>query len=427
MIMSALGSASERFRGGTIAIHGARCAISPEKTTYASIRIRDGRISDISGSSSSRRASRSPTNVELTGFLVLPGLINAHDHLEYSVFPRLGDPPYRNYVDWGEDIHNKFPDIIARYRAVPKDVRLWFGGIRNLLCGVTTVSHHNPLWPELRRNDFPLRVVRENGWGHSLALGSDLRVARAATPEGRAFVVHACEGVDGRSREELAHLQNLGILDADTVLVHGLAIDRDSLKQMIASQASLIICPTSNNFLYDTVPDLSVLSEIKQVALGSDSPLTAEGDLLDEVRFAIRICGISPLKAFAMTTTIPAKILRLDNSAGTITKSGLADLIAVRDTGPTAIDRFQTLSAADIEFAMIGGRVQLASDAVLDRLPHPMRKGLEPLEVDGATRWLRAPISDLLRAAEDVLGTGGVRLGSRAVCKPAFVEEKYAV
>ena len=425
--MSAFSSDSDWIRGETIAIHGARCAIDPQNPTYASIGIRDGRITDILSGSWSKRAPRASTNVDLTGFMVLPGLINAHDHLEYSLFPRLADPPYRNYVDWGEDIHNKFPDLIAKYRAVPKEVRLWWGGIRNLLCGVTTVSHHNPLWPELRRNDFPLRVVRENGWGHSFALGSDLRVARAATPEGRAFIVHACEGVDARSREELSHLQKLGVLDADTVLVHGLAIDRDSLKQMIASLASLIICPTSNYYLYDNVPDLSVLSEIKHVALGSDSPLTAEGDLLDEVRFAIRFCGISPLKAFEMTTTIPAIILRLENSTGTITKSGLADLIAFRDTSTSAINRFQTLSAEEIEFVMIGGRVQLASKAILERLPRVMREGLEPLSVDGVTRWLRAPINDLLRGAEEVLGTGAVRLGNRAVCKPAFVEAEYAV
>ena len=423
--MTALRLGSERICRETIAIHGARCATDPRMETYSSIRICEGRITAILGNSS-KRAPRATANVDLSGFLVLPGLINAHDHLEYSLFPRLADPPYCNYIDWGEDIHNKFPDTIAKYRAVPKDVRLWWGGIRNLLCGVTTVSHHNPLWPELRRNDFPLRVVRENGWGHSFALGSDLRLARAATPAGRAFILHACEGVDARSREELSHLQTLGILDADTVLVHGLAIDRDSLKQMIASQASLIICPSSNHYLYDNVPDLSILSEIKHVALGSDSPLTAEGDLLDEIRFAIRSCGISSRKAYEMTTTIPATVLRLDNSAGTISKSGLADLIAIRDTGASTLDRFQDLSAEDIEFVMIGGRAQLASDAVLERLPHAMRQGLEPLSVDGMTRWLRAPINDLLRAAEEVLGTGGVRLGGRAICAPAFLEEDHA-
>jgi cytosine/adenosine deaminase-related metal-dependent hydrolase len=372
------------------------------------------------------RVPRSCPTIDLTGFLVLPGLINAHDHLEYSLFPRLADPPYGNYIDWGEDIHRKFPDMIAKYRAVPKDVRLWWGGIRNLLCGVTTVSHHNPLWPELRRRDFPVRVVRENGWGHSFALGSDLRQARAATPEARAFIVHACEGVDARAREELWNLNDLGLLDANTVLVHGLAIDHDALEQIIASEASLIICPSSNYYLFGKVPDFSFLSRIENVALGSDSPLTAEGDLLDEINFAIRSCGISPHAAYEMVTKVPATILRLEDSEGTISESGVADLIAIRDRSASAADRIQTLSAEDIEFVMIGGRVQLASESVLERLPHSVRKGLEHLSVAGTTRWLRAPINDLLRAAEDVLGTDGVRFGSRTVCKPAFAEEEHA-
>src|SRR5690242_6983296 len=34
-----------------------------------------------------------------------PGLINAHDHLEMNLYPRLGKPPYRNYTEWGNDIY----------------------------------------------------------------------------------------------------------------------------------------------------------------------------------------------------------------------------------------------------------------------------------------------------------------------------------
>ncbi len=37
--------------------------------------------------------------------------------------------------------------------------------------------------------------------------------------------MHACEGIDDRAREELFKLDRLGLLDADTVLVHGLAFD----------------------------------------------------------------------------------------------------------------------------------------------------------------------------------------------------------
>lgn len=402
-----------------VVIRGGRCAIGPEESAQVSIEITGGRITAIfDDSSGSRTAVSGCVEIDLSGFLIMPGLINAHDHLEFALFPRLADPPYRNYIDWGTDIHNKFPEVIARHRGVPKELRLWWGGIRNLLCGATTVSHHNPLFPELEREEFPVRVMQEYGWGHSLALGGDLRAARAARPEGRAFIVHACEGVDNTAREELWGLDRLELLDNDTVLVHGLAIDSEGVALMRERRASLIVCPSSNQFLFGVLPDLSVLSGIEKVALGNDSPLTAQGDLLDEIRFAIRFCNISPQAAYRMVTEAPAAILRLGDGEGSIRESGVGDLIAVRDTHHDAADRLPTLSTKDVEFVMVGGRVQLASEAILERLPLSAREGLEPLSVDGTIRWLRAPVKELLRKTEEVLGKGEVRLGEKRICIP---------
>ncbi|MGB6193099.1 MAG: amidohydrolase family protein [Terracidiphilus sp.] len=354
-------------------------------------------------------------DIDLSGFLIMPGLINAHDHLDFALFPRLADPPYRNYIDWGEDIHNKFPDIIAKHRAVPKNLRVWWGGIRNLLCGATTVSHHNPLLPELQRSDFPVKVVQRYGWAHSVALGGDLRAARAAAPEGRPFIVHAGEGVDALAREELWCLDRAGALDASTVLVHGLAVDVAGIKLMRERGVSLIVCPSSNNFLFGQLPDMALLGGVGNVALGNDSPLTAEGDLLDEMRFAMSSCGIASHAAYRMVTEAPAAMLRLEDGEGAIKVSGVGDLIGIRDTNQDVADRLRTLSMTDVEFVMIGGCVQLASDAILERLPHPARQGLEPLWIDGITRWLRAPVQELLRQTEAMLGAGEVRLGSRHV------------
>jgi cytosine/adenosine deaminase-related metal-dependent hydrolase len=355
----------------------------------------------------------------------MPGLINAHDHLGLALFPRLADSLYSNYIAWGEDIHNKFSEEIAKHHTVPIEDRLWWGGIRNLLCGVTSVSHHDPLLPALEQADFPVRVVRQNGWAHSLALGGDLLTARAATPKGRAFVVHACEGADQLAQDELWELDRLGLLDSGTVLVHGLVIDRQGVDLMNARHASLIVCPSSNYFLYGKLPDLVLLGEIERVALGSDSPVSAEGDMLDEIRFAIDRCGISSERAYRMVTTIPAQILRLENDEGTIKESGIADFIAIRDTGGTPADTLQTLSMQDIEFVMIGGQVQLASETVFDRLPISDRRGLEPLSLGSVIRWLRAPVNDLLRRTEEALGKNEVRLGGRALSLPAYAEAQH--
>lgn len=399
-------------------VHGARCAIGPQQRKRASIQINGTRITRILSAPSLPSALSGCTAIDLRGFLVMPGLVNAHDHLEFALFPKLANPPYRNYIDWGTDIHNKFPDVIAKHRAVPKALRLWWGGIRNLLCGATTVGHHNPLWPELQGEDFPVRVVQKYGWGHSLALGGDLRAARSATPQGSAFIVHACEGLDEVAREELWGLDRLGLLDSSTVLVHGLAIDREGVALIRDRKASLIVCPSSNSFLFGKLPDISLLGRIDNLALGNDSPLTAEGDLLDEIRFAIRFCNVSPERAYRMVTESPAAVLRLNDAEGSITVSGMADLIAVRDTDHDVVDKLRTLSMIDVEFVMLGGRVQLASESIMDRLPISAIEGLEPLWIDGTIRWLRAPVKELLQMTEEVLGRGELRLGGKPIRIP---------
>lgn len=413
------------MRSEITAIHGSRVSIDPQGAVYASIQVDNQRISEIRRDASCAPGSDPSKQLDLSGFLVLPGLINAHDHMEFALYPRLADPPYRNYIEWGEDIHNKFQDLIASHRAVPKAVRLWWGGIRNLLCGVTTVCHHNPISPELQRSDFPVRVVQNYGWGHSLALDLDLLMARRATPWGAPFILHACEGVDDRARDELRQLDKLELLDANAVIVHGLALDDDGVATLIARQASLIVCPSSNYFLFERLPDMAKLSGIALVALGSDSPLTATGDLVDEIRFAIHSCNISPRAAYEMVTTIPARMLHLEHFAGTITESGVADLIAIRDIGTNAADRIGQLSIEDVEFVMIGGEVQLASQLVFDRLPHAARQGLELLSVDGITRWVRAPIHHLTQAAEEVLGKRGIQLGGRTVSSSVLAGVQY--
>ena len=408
-------------------IRGARCTMGPRNALRAAIQITGDRITRILNRPPAHSGKEpGPADIDLNGFLILPGFVNAHDHLQFALFSRMGNPPYRNYVDWGDDLHRSFPELIAKHHAIPKAIRLWWGGIRNLLCGVTTVCHHDPLWPELQREDFPVRVVREYGWAHSLALGGDLRQARHATPEGRPFIVHACEGIDKLAHNELQGLDRLGLLDDMAVLVHGLAMDREGADLLRRRRASLIVCPSSNKFLYGKVPDASLLSRIEMLALGSDSPLTAEGDLLDEVRFTMRFLDMSPSAAYRMVTTAPAAILRLSDAQGSIKESGFADLIAVQDTGQDAADRLETLSMLDVELVMTRGRVQLASESMLERLPSAARRGLEPLSVDGTVRWLRAPVQALLQKTEEVLGRGEVRLGRRKLLIPAGVGAENA-
>ena len=63
--------------------------------------------------------------------------------------------------------------------------------------------------------------------------------------------------------------------------------------------------------------------------------------------------------------------------------------------------------------------MQLASEKVFKRLPLSLKRGLEPISIDGEMRWVRAPVRELLWKAEVVLGEGQLRLGGRTVSMAA--------
>lgn len=409
MTASSLG---EKSAAATV-ITGARYATGPHTAVRGSLQIFVEKLHRHRAESAPKLALAS--EIKLEGFLLLPGLINAHDHLHYALFPRLGHPPYSNYIEWGDDIHTTLPSLLSHYKAVPRDVRLLWGGIRNLLCGVTTVCHHDQLWPPLQAEGYPIKVLPDYGWAHSAKLAPDIRQAWAAAPDNCAFFVHACEGTDELARRELAELDSLGILDAKTVIVHGLALDEKGAALLQKREASLILCLSSNRFLYKSLPHMKYLRMVTRIALGNDSPITAAGDLLDEARFAIEHAAIPTDKVYRMITDLPAAILRLTNGEGQISESGCADFIAVRDSGDPPHERLPTLSWRDVEFVMISGKVQLASEEVWRLLPPTAKQGMQPLWIDGSIRWLRAPVRELVQQTEEVLGTGMVRLGGRDV------------
>ena len=63
---------------------------------------------------------------------------------------------------------------------------------------------------------------------------------------------------------------------------------------------------------------------------------------------------------------------------------------------------------------MLAGRVELVGPTLFERLPSELRHGLQPFEVEGQRRWVRAPMEKLIAQAEKILGSdfsvGGKRV-----------------
>jgi|HubBroStandDraft_6_1064221.scaffolds.fasta_scaffold00125_26 cytosine/adenosine deaminase-related metal-dependent hydrolase/SAM-dependent methyltransferase len=399
-------------------IHGARIALGPQESVSVDLRIAGDRISWL-GSSPSSSASAAQSNssaLNLNGCLVFPGLINAHDHLEFALFPRLGKGGYHNFSQWARDIHLPDSSPVREHRSVPKTARLWWGGIRNLLSGVTTVCHHNPYHSDVFENNFPVRVLRDFHWAHSLAMDANAFAAAQNTPLDQPFILHLAEGTDAQSAQEIFDLDRAGALDNRTVVVHALGLDEPGLALLKSRRASLVWCPTSNHFLFGTTHSRQAFEALPSVALGSDSPLTAAGDLLDELRFAREHVGISAEALYAQITTAAAQILRLHRGEGSLRIGTVADLIAVRDSRLSPAETLARCSYREIELVILAGRIQLASPQLFEKLPLHLVAGLELLDVDGCVRWIRAPVRRLTREASAVLGDD-FRLAGRKVRK----------
>jgi cytosine/adenosine deaminase-related metal-dependent hydrolase/ubiquinone/menaquinone biosynthesis C-methylase UbiE len=409
---------------GSFILRQTRYATGPDTTAAGSIAVLGERIQSIQNQPQApfdghywvdqRSQSAIESSLDLSGYLLLPGLINAHDHLEFSLYPNIGDGPYYNAAQWARDIHANRAPLIAQHRKVPRSTCLWWGAIRNLLSGATTVCHHNPVTPELTGPGFPIRVVQEFAWAHSPsfepALASKFRESRADLP----FILHAAEGIDEGSAQEIFELDRIQALDHRTVLVHGLACTPESISLINRRLAALILCPTSNQFLFHQSPSLAFIRSLDTAILGSDSPLTAAGDLLDEITFARKRIGVDAGTIYAMVTNRPAEVLRLRRGEGAIKPGSLADLLIVRDAGLSPAETLAHLTRDQIELVIVGGRIQLAGPSLIERLPVALRQGLQLFQVDGQSRWVRAPIDKLLAEAEAALGSD-LRVGGKRV------------
>jgi cytosine/adenosine deaminase-related metal-dependent hydrolase len=334
--------------------------------------------------------------IDLNGDRLLPGLINAHDHLQLNSLPCLEfGSHYRNVRQWIDDINTRRrcdPAFEASV-AVAREARLAVGGVKNLLSGVTTVAHHDPLYSFLSNPHFPTKVVTEYGWSHSLYIDGEEKVRSAYqnTPRDWPWIIHAAEGLDEEAAMEFDRLEALGCLGSNTLIVHGVAIDHEQRRRLERAGAGLIWCPSSNLSLFGKTADLGNLIARGRVALGSDSRLSGARDLLGELRIAAEIGKLDDPTLEFLVTINSARLLRLSDR-GVLKPGARADILIL-----PAGKQLAAAKRADIRLVLLDGLVRYGDKEYADRVA-PASHWVE-IRVDGTSKIFDSATAGLLSDA----------------------------
>ncbi|MBA3269772.1 MAG: amidohydrolase family protein [Acidobacteria bacterium] len=335
--------------------------------------------------------------VDLGTVAVLPGLVNAHTHVELS-WLRGRVPPATNFTDW---ITHLFAtrgsrretagdlNVMEAARQAAGEAREFgtaaVGDISNSLvsvepiraAGLSGIVLHELLGfksttGQLVEDTRPYRAAAARLGGDAVRVSVSPHAPYSVSPELfraiRAEVnesdvpvtsVHVGESVGeiaflqdgtgpwpgilawvGATRDDwtppglgpVEYLDSLGVLDARTLVVHGVQLSDDSLRRLATIGATLVTCPRSNQWVGVGVPPIErfYASGVK-LAVGTDSLASVDDlNVFAELKTMRWLAPTVPAaRLLESATQVGAEALGLGKELGTIQVGKQAALIAV--------------------------------------------------------------------------------------------------
>jgi len=359
------------------------------------------------------------TLIEGTGKLLMPGLINAHNHCAMTLFRGLADD-----LELGEWLNDHiFPAEAAH---VNPEMVYWctkLAAAEMIFSGTTTVAdgyfHEDQAARALLESgmraipaqgivDFPAPGVVDpktnidtvniflTDWkdrddritpgvfAHSPYTCSPktLQSAKALATEHQVpFFIHIAESrdemgniMDPQGTSPIRHLAALDLLDKDTVLIHGIWLDEDDRKIIQQSGAGVVVCPQSHFKLASGIAATSTMDTMGiPIGLGTDGSASNNSlDLFREMDILAKSQKLRTLdatamparKALAAATVNNARILGLTD-VGRIKPGYKADITLLNLAEPhlqpfySADSLVYSGNGADVETVIINGTIVL--------------------------------------------------------------------
>jgi cytosine/adenosine deaminase-related metal-dependent hydrolase len=329
--------------------------------------------------------------------LLFPGLINSHDHLDFNLFPQLGNRTYKNYTEWGAYIHKQYKPEINHVLRVPAQPRIRWGVYKNLLCGVTTVVNHGE---HLTLDDALINVFEETQDLHSvgfeklwqLKLNNPLRLHLPVA-------IHIGEGTDEVASTEIDSLIRWNKWHRPLIGIHAVA--------MTGTQApnfkGIVWCPESNYYLLNKTAPVHRLKQHTSILFGTDSTLTGNWNIWDHITLARKTGLLTDEELYRSLNSNAAEAWKMDT--GRITEGMDADLVIARGKDDaSALDSFYNLTPARLLLVMHKGNIRLFDQELLPQLALRLKgRGFSLIRVEKTYKYVEGNLGELMGQIHEYL------------------------
>jgi cytosine/adenosine deaminase-related metal-dependent hydrolase len=357
----------------------------------AHIQIRGDKIQTIIPHDGVLKLNNGEQIIEFDKAIAFPGLINSHDHLEFNLFPQLGNTVYKSYIEWGADISKQNKEIIDGIVKIPEQLRVQWGIYKNLLNGFTTVIHHGKYF----KIENPLITIFQDCYSlHSVGLEKKWKFKlNKLFAKDQPYVIHAGEGTDKDSFEEISELIRWNFFKRKLIAIHGVSMNTQQAKAFDA----LIWCPDSNFFLLNKTARIDELKKETAILFGTDSTVSANWNLWEQIRLARKTNMLGDDELLDSLTSMPANVWGLKESGVLSTGKNADIVIAKMKDSNNSLNSFFLLNPEDILLIVKKGEVILFDHdfhlQLKERIPI---KNFTKVFINKMAKFVAGPLHELI-------------------------------
>jgi cytosine/adenosine deaminase-related metal-dependent hydrolase len=343
----------------------------------------DGRIAAVT--SSRQRVPDGFTDapvIDVGSSLVLPGLIDLHNHLAYNTLPLWTEPkqqtPFLHHNSWTRaptySGSTTWP-AYALITACPAEL-LAYVETKAIVGGTTPIQGSPPM--NRPRDGWLVRNVEDETFG----TGDDDRIYASTLTDkpdalanraqrmrkGATFIYHCSEGQPGTVvAREFVDAERAGCLQARFVAVHANAADTARFAAWRKRAGAIAWSPFSNLWLYGKTTDVPAAQRERiTVCLGSDWAPSGTKHVLGEVKVARLVSdelgwGLTDQQLVTMMTAAPGDVLARAwrRQLGRLQPKAIGDVLVL--SASSRADPYRAVVSAteqDVELVVIAGRAR---------------------------------------------------------------------